>query len=73
MRSASCRSANRPPSRSVGVEFASFGLMLIRSTATSRLTVPAVSIVMCIPARLSVSQSGVTPPKIIGSPPVSTT
>ena len=37
--------------RPSGVEFASFGLMLIRSQATGANTVPAVSIVMCRSAR----------------------
>ena len=45
MRSCSWRSWKTPS----GVEFASLGLMLIRSQATGAKTVPAVSKVMCRP------------------------
>ena len=45
IRCRSCAAANRPPSRSCGVEFASFGDNDARSIRTSLYTVAAVSIV----------------------------
>ena len=56
-----------------GVELASLGLMLIRSQATGAKTVPAVSIVMCSPARAAARSAAEISGAIIGSPPVTTT
>ncbi len=67
------RSCGREKRGSSGVEFASFGLMLIRSQTTGSKTVPAVSTVMwrfcCRNRSVRAMMSGA----IIGSPPVTTT
>ena len=65
--------ASADGARPAGAELANFGLIDIRSQATGRYSVPAVSIVMCRPIARSRSQSGISSANSIGSPPVTTT
>lgn len=62
-----------PPDVPGGSEFASFGLIDIKSHSSSRKTVPAVSIVITNPRDRSEELSETTGSKSMGSPPVTTT